>query len=359
MAKKRTTLPKDFGELLKKGDLQELIKVFDKCEISAHGGYGKQTALAFPECPHELAKWLVEQGLDIETPNTYHYTPLQYRSTYAIGNIESLLDLGANLHVNNRNGTALHCAARDHVVANVKLLIERGAVVDALAESSLFSYGPSGEAYTPLELTLFTCNNIDIENTLEISKILLQEGAKRTERMQELVSSIGKEFEYVRANFNKDYVEQTSNALDELYSLFEVNSAPKRILHDGTSPISVNETAWQKQHEQLWELLVPASGNAKTLQGEVIRISGRIARELLDNGGMNWDSDFKLMATGLNEFTQYGQQLSEEEASELTKIVNEVTRKNDSNINRLSELLVKWVLLNPTPIQLPQINYDR
>lgn len=359
MAKKRITLPKDFGELLKKGDIQELIKVFEKCEINAHGGYGKQTAVAFPECPHDLAKWLVEQGLDIETPNTYHYTPLQYRSTYAIGNIKSLLDLGASLHVNNRNGTALHCAAKDHVVANVKLLIERGAVIDALAESSLFSYGPSGEAYTPLELALFTCNNIDIENTLEISKILLQKGAKRTERMKELVSKIGKEFEYVRPNFNKESVEQTSNALDELYHLFEVNSVPKRILHDGTSPININEATWQKQHEQLWELLVPASGNARTLQGEVIRISGRVTRELLDNGGMNWDSDFKLMATSLNGFIQHGNQLSEEEASELAKIVNEITRKNDSNIDRLSELLVKWVLHNPTPIALPQITYDR
>lgn len=359
MAKKRTTLPKDFGELLKKGELQELVKVFEKCEISAHGGYGKQTALAFPECPHELAKWLVEQGLDIEMPNTYHYTPLQYRSTYATGHIESLLDLGASVHVNNRNGTPLHCAAKDHVVANVKLLIDHGAAVDALAEASLFSYGPRDEDYTPLEAALFTCNNTDIENTLEISKILLQAGAKRTARMKELVSSIGKQFEYVRPNFNKDYVEQTSNALDALYSLFEVDRAPKRILHDGTSPISVTEAAWQKQHEQLWELLVPASGNALTLQGEVIRISGRVARELLDNGGINWDSDFKLMAASLIEFVKHGRQLSPEEAGEVAKIVNEVARKKDSNINRLSELLVKWVLQNTTPIPLPQITYDR
>lgn len=245
MAKKRITLPKDFEELLKKGDIQELIKVFKKCEISAYGGYGKQTALAFPECPHELAKWLVDQGLNIETPNTYHYTPLQYRSTYNTGNIKSLLDLGASVHVNNRNGTALHCAAKDHVVDNIKILIQYGAEIDALAESSLFSYGPSVEAYTPLELTLFTCRNIDIENTLEISKILLNKGAKRTERIKELVTKIGKEFEYVRPNFNKEYVEQTSNALDELYNLFEVSSVSKRILHDGITPIIVNEATWQ------------------------------------------------------------------------------------------------------------------
>jgi hypothetical protein len=177
--------------------------------------------------------------------------------------------------------------------------------------------------------------------------------------MKELVLKIGKEFEYVRPNFNKQYVQQTSNALDELYNLFGVPSVPKRILHDGIAPISVNEDTWQKQHEKLWEFLVPARGNAQTLQGEVIRISGRVARELLDNGGINWDSDFKLMVTSFYDFIQYGKQLSSDESNELAKIVKEITRKNDSQINRFSELAVKWVLNNPTPINLPQINYER
>lgn len=131
MAKKRVTLPKDFTELLKKGDMNELIRVFDKCEITARGGYGKQTALAFSECPHELAKWLIENGLDIETPNSYDYTPLQSRSTDKIGNLKSLLDLGANVNNNNDKGTALHCAAKSHSAENVKTLIEYGANVNA------------------------------------------------------------------------------------------------------------------------------------------------------------------------------------------------------------------------------------
>ena len=62
MAKKKKTLPKDFEELLSKGNLQELKEVFNTCELDARGGYGKQTALAYDNCPHELAKWLVEQG---------------------------------------------------------------------------------------------------------------------------------------------------------------------------------------------------------------------------------------------------------------------------------------------------------
>ena len=41
MAKKRVALPKDFEELLKKNDLDELKAVFVKCELDARGGYGK------------------------------------------------------------------------------------------------------------------------------------------------------------------------------------------------------------------------------------------------------------------------------------------------------------------------------
>lgn len=39
-----------------------------------------------------------------------------------------------------------------------------------------------------------------------------------------------------------------------------------------------------------------------TVQGEVIRISGKLAYEILDNGCCNWDSDFKSMADALYRY---------------------------------------------------------
>lgn len=65
MAKKKTTLPRDFEDRLKQGDPEALKAVVTSCELDARGGYGKQTALAFDKCPHELAQWLVEQGADL------------------------------------------------------------------------------------------------------------------------------------------------------------------------------------------------------------------------------------------------------------------------------------------------------
>ena len=36
--KKRKTLPSDFYEILRRGDIDEIKAVFDKCEITAYAG---------------------------------------------------------------------------------------------------------------------------------------------------------------------------------------------------------------------------------------------------------------------------------------------------------------------------------
>ena len=358
MAKKRKTLPKDFDTLLKKGDIEELITVFNVCELNAVGGYSKQTALAFTDCPHELAKFLVEKGLNIETPNSYQETPLQTRARYKSGTIKSLLELGADVTINNKNGTALHSAATGHAAENVQILLQHGANVDAVTHYPN-SFGAEGTHSTPLEFNLYYCGNTEIEKTVAVSKILLEAGAKKTEKMKELVAKIGKEFEYHRARYNRDYVEQASNALFELYALFGVTPEPKRVLHDGKAMISVKATTWLQQHNELWELLVPSSGAAQTVQGEVVRIAGRIVDELERNGGINWDDDYKAMADSYLEFIQKGEKLSAEEIKELTKTVGEIKRKIDKNARKLVEFGVKWVLNNPKPIALEATNYDR
>jgi len=349
MAKKKKTLPKDFEDLLDKGNLQELKEIFDKCEPDARGGYSKQTALAYDKCPHELAKWLVEQGADLQATDTWGNTPLHSRSRSIYGNIKSLLELGAD--VNNKSssiGTPLHAAADSHNVENTMLLLAHGAQMDAL----------NSGGFTPLEQALRTCNNIDIVRTAKLSGIYLDAGVQVTARMREFIVEIGKRFEFHRAGFNKESVEEVSNALQEIYSMFGVEPVAKRVLHDGRSPITTNAKSWQEQHQELWELLVPSSGAAETIQGEVIRITGRIAHELEGNGGINWDEDFKGMADAFLSFVGEGKQLPAAELKEAEEIVKAVKRKS-GDTTRMCELGVKWVLGNPSPLRLPAVKYKR
>jgi hypothetical protein len=345
----RKTLPKDFEALLEKGTMAELKAVFEACEIDARGGYNKQTALAFEKCPDDLARWLVAQGADLSATDTWGNTPLHHRARSRRSSIDVLLELGAD--VNNTSssiGTPLHAAADSHSATHARLLLQHGARVNERNRDQL----------TPLELALRGCNNIDIENMVMLAKVLLDAGAEKTPRMKEFVEEIGKRFEFHRTGFDPQSVDGVSRALEELYKIFEVSSVPRRQLHDGISPLVVKTKTWQTQHQELWNLLVPSQGPAATVQGEVIRISGRIANELEGNGGVNWDDDWKRMADAFLNHLRGGKPLLPPDLAEAAAIVVEVKRKCGDTA-RMAELAVKWVMQNPDPVKLNPPPYRR
>ncbi|MCE9547993.1 MAG: ankyrin repeat domain-containing protein [Planctomycetia bacterium] len=350
MAKrKRKILPKNFESLLQEGDSTKLRAVFDDCEIDARGGYAKQTALAFDNCPDDLARWLVSQGADLSATDTWGNTPLHARARSRRSSINILLELGAD--VNNTCssiGTPLHAAADSHNAKHARQLLEHGARVNERNRKHL----------SPLELALRGCNNIDIENMVALAEVLLDSGAERTPQTKKFVEEIGKRFEFHRSGFNPKDVNAASNALGRLYEIFEVLPVSHRQIHDGTSPVVVKAKTWQKQHQELWELLVPSSGHAATIQGEVIRISGRVSNELLDNGGGNWNADYKMMADAFLEYVQQGVGFSPSDFAEAASIVAEVKRKS-GDTSRMAQLAVKWVLQNPAPLKLKPPSYQR
>ena len=346
---KRKTLPKDFEALLEKSTLAELKAVFDGCEVDARGGYSKQTALAFDKCPDDLARWLVAQGADLSATDTWGDTPLHRRAQSRRSSIAVLLELGADVNSASRStGTPLHAAAVSHNATHARLLLQHGARVNERNRDQL----------TPLELALRGCGNIDIEDMVLLAKALLEAGAEKSHLMPGFVQEIGSRFEFHRSGFNPEHVDAVSSALDELYRIFEVPPVPRRQIHDGNSPVVVKAMTWQKQHEELWNLLVPSQGPAATVQGEVIRISGRIGDEMERNGGVNWDADYNRMADAFLEHVQGGKPLSPTDLAEAAAIVAQVKRQSGDTA-RMAELAVRWVMQNPDPVKLPTPSYQR
>ena len=347
-ARKRQ-LPKDFEALLAKGDLEELKAVFDTCDVNARGGVFKQAALAFNECPDELARWLVAHGADLSAGDNYGDTPLHSRARHWKGRIEVLLELGADVNRGEGSrGTPLHAAGGSCNAVTASLLLEHGARVDAL----------NRDGQTPLAYALQRCSNAQIERMSALAKVLLVAGAIQTPEMMALVARIGTEFEFHRSNFNRDTVEAASAGLDRLYLLFDAPPVPRRVLHDGQSPIVARSTLWDEQHQELWDLLVPSSGAAATVQGEVVRIAGRICDELGRNGGINWDLAFRKMADAFLVHVTSGVPLSAPLLFETKNLVADLKRKN-GDPQRLRELAVNWVARNPTPVKLPPPDYNR
>jgi hypothetical protein len=257
--------------------------------------------------------------------------------------------LGADVNSADASiGTPLHSAADSFNVPNARLLIEGGAQLDAR----------NNEGFTPLELALQRCANINLENMVSLAELFIGKGASVTPRMKGFVEEIGKRFEFHRSGFNPEMVDSASAALDRLNEIFGARPVPRRMLHDGKSPIVMTAGAWQDQHQALWDLLVPSAGHAATVQGEVIRISGRIANELDGNGGVNWDADFRKMADAFLEHLQKGNSLSSSELAAAGDLIASVKRKS-GDVGRLAELAVVWVLQNPIPIKLDTPAYTR
>ena len=350
MAKaKKKQLPKDFETRLEKCELSELIAIFDSYDVNARGGYSKQSALAFDSCPDELARWLVEHGADIAANDTFGNTPLHTRSSSWRGRIEILLELGANVNLGeNSRGTSLHSAAGAYRTATADLLIKHGARVDAL----------NHEKQTPLGYSLQRCSNSQIQNMADLAELLLRAGARKTSEMQEFVARIGGNFEFHRGGFNPDAVEATSAALEKLYALFRVTPVPKRLQYDEKSPIITRSERWEEQYEELWQLLVPSRGAASTVQGEVVRIAGRLRDELERNGGANWDHSYKQMADTFLVHIASETPLTKSLLSEASELVAMLNRSN-CDTRRLCELAAIWVSQNPAPVKLSPPDYDR
>ncbi len=354
MAKKRVTLPKEFNELLTDGNIDQLKAVYNKCELTAHNGrYSLSTALHFGGVPDELVIWLIEQGLDINIPDYYGATPLYRQAILGRDTVKLLCELGADIEKpNNYGDTPLHMAAEFFHPRTVKFLIDKGANVNAKNDMGR----------TPLASVLMVCRGIYIAQTAEIASMLLDAGAKKTSKMKERVEQIGKDFEFHREGINPDYLEAADQGLEKLYALFDVKPVAKRITHDGSEPILVKEGIWEEQYEELWSFLIPSSGAAKTVQGEVIRIPGRVRDELDRNGGANWDRDYRKMLQAMPHYLSLGSSLSDQELEEIKQVIAQIhSKENDDEacLDRLCQLALAWIKQNPKPIDLKEPSYNR
>jgi hypothetical protein len=180
--------------------------------------------------------------------------------------------------------------------------------------------------------------------------------------MRVSVRRIGEQFEFSRDRFNEELLPAAEAGLAWLYELFCVEPVAKRTMHDGRLPIVVSAPGWMEQHRELWQLLVPAYGAANTVQGEVIRITGRVSDELSRNGGMNWDGEYRSMLDALLGHLASGSPLPDDMLAEAKANADAMRRHGVGMYNeadRLCQLAVAWVLANPQPAPLGGTAYRR
>ena len=109
---------------------------------------------------------------------------------------------------------------------------------------------------------------------------------------------------------------------------------------------------WTQDYRRLWKELVPRRGQAKTVQGELIRCIGKLTDEAYRNGNENWDENFELMVQFVGKTLDDGRVFSADERANIRKAVAELLKHYDSPdvsgrgscYYYLAEKAVKWCI---------------
>ncbi len=367
MAKKRV-LPKSFFSSMGTATLDQLIAVYDDHLITAYqsGDRAKRTPLFWALTPNGLVEWLVQQGLDVNGPDANGVTPLMAQAdtsaTYPEtpqrypGKVRLLLSLGADVHQRGQwisfgECTALHIAAFRGAGAAVETLLEHGAEVDARDD----------KGRSALELAVSRANLRTLDSLPGVVAPLVAAGARITSEMRDAVALVGREIHAVAAGSAPADAARRAAAYARLAPHFDLDPTP-----DGAASgeIFVPRASWSAQHRALWGALVPAAGPAPTVQGEVIRVSGRIGREVLEMGGVNWDDDYRAMLAHLPVLLANGVPLDDETLTGVHKSAWQLstgkpTQHSARRVAALQQAAVAWVSLNRTPIPLQAPPYQR
>jgi hypothetical protein len=111
---------------------------------------------------------------------------------------------------------------------------------------------------------------------------------------------------------------------------------------------------YEEEFIRLWEDLVPRMGEAPTVQGEMVRVIGRLLRECRGNGNLNWewDSSFFRSMIDFLEAHLCGPELVDEIEGirEALCEAREYARCDAEPLHYLQSIVVDWCRSHPDPI---------
>lgn len=365
---KRRVLPKDFHARMSSVPLAELVAVYDDHLLTAYlpGDKSRRSPLTWGSAPEGLIRWLIAEGLDVNGPDADGLSPLfrqaEASRAYGASRVRLLIELGADVHRHEPSSlgdgfTALHIAAFRGGAAAVEVLLAAGADADARDSA--------GE--TALERTMRASSLRSLPTLAGVVVPLVRAGAAITDAMREQAATLGREIAALRttSSTTKNVENSARHASDfaPLAEVFGLVAEPPRG-HDPTAEIFIPRASAGAQHRVLWEALVPAAGPAATAQGEAIRISGRVAHEVLEMGGVNWDDDFRAMLAHLPVLLGGGTPLDDTALAHARRHAERLRNGRDTpqarrQVAELRDLAVAWVANNRQPIPRGEVPYAR
>ena len=115
---------------------------------------------------------------------------------------------------------------------------------------------------------------------------------------------------------------------------------------------------WKVEQSRLWNELVPITGQAETLQSELIRIAGKLTDQAFRNGNVNWDADHERMWRFVGRHLDDPKTFSDRDRKLIKEKIDEIIHDNETPdlsgdgccYYLICEKVVDWCIAHPQPI---------
>ena len=116
----------------------------------------------------------------------------------------------------------------------------------------------------------------------------------------------------------------------------------------------MSDTTWRSEFSRLWKELVPATGQATTVQGELIRAVGKLTDEAYRNGNSNFDKGHRILCKYLRVHLKDAAVFTAGEIEEIDQWVDQILDAEHPDLSgstssyyRLTEKIVRWCKSKP------------
>ncbi|NOQ75501.1 MAG: hypothetical protein GQ574_26060 [Crocinitomix sp.] len=236
--------------------------------------------------------------------------------------------------------SALLEACGQRRLESIKLLVEAGA---NLEQVNRFGLTPLSKIFTNA-----------FSDPIPTAEYLVSKGAKITKRVVEMGSDWDKE---KFRNFLADINFSLDNSLspDEKPDLIEkAEKKPAEEIDIAQIHHVVNAENYFQTLKVIWQNFVPKSGQADTVQGELLRAIEKLRDEAHRNGNINFQEDchgilINYLRTYLGKESNFSDALRKEINDDLDRLtIENMPYTKDDIYDRISSRIVDWYLFNPT-----------
>lgn len=337
---KKTMLPIEFQNLLENNDIDALKSLFETCNINAKISRAGTNAFAMYPLPREFAFWIKNEGMDINMPDKKGKTPVFYQIKSKNSGVPLLAELGADLHylLPENNHSIYHEAVLVGDIEAIKIAIEQG--VDINIESR-FPYEVKNT--TPLEL--FLKRDLLPVEYMEIVKLLIDNGAIVTRKINSLMGYTVRRFNSIKQNLDDNVRIENETALSNLFKILDIEE--KKFDNE----INLYRKNKRETVSNALDTILGAEQSTEFIQMEIldkfcdVKAFAKANNYLLD--------EHIQILKDIPEYLKIGNSLPAYYIKNIDNLIRNINKTDqlNTNLEKIFKHLVVWVMFNPNIIE--------